>query len=324
MELYNFSFRALGGFCEIQTFNKAWSKAERLALLIEKEVLRIQNKFSNYLDQSIISQINKQSGRSSVEVDEEVVALFDFAEICFKKSCGELDITFGPLKNIWDFSSSVLPSKEEVQSVLPLINFNNLSWSNDSAYLSEIGMEIDLGSISKYYSLEKIKEICIKEQCLNTLINFSGDLLAINTKYDGSPWIVGVAHPRCKKSMVCSRELYAGALMTTGDYDHYFIQNSKRYCNVLSARTGYSPEYFQSTSVFHDSPLIAGSLSQICFLVGKERSELLLNEHKAKYLFIASHDADGIGPIQGNLDNKMKKRVNNKIVNISSYAQNQI
>lgn len=319
MELYDFSFRALGGFCEIKTFNHAWSKAERLALLIEKEVLRIQNKFSRYLEDSIVSRINKNAGISSVEVDEEVIALLDFAELCFEKSSGEFDITSGILRKAWSFTPPSLPSPDKLTKLLPLINFHNLSWSNESAYLSEPGMEIDLGGIGKEYALERAKEICIKEGCENTLLNFSGDLIAVGPKFDDSPWIVGIIHPRCNKSVLCSKELFKGALVTSGDYERFFIMENNRYCHILSPKTGYPPRYFQSCTVSHESPLIAGALSTISFLLGPEGAKVLLKEHQAKYLFV-NDNVDSLGLIEGNLETKIKNDENRKIVNIRDYA----
>jgi len=322
MEQYNFSFRALGGMCEIKTHSMAWSKAEKLALLVEKEVLRIQNKFSRYLEDSVVSRINRNAGTSSVEIDEEVVALFDFAEVCFEKSSGEFDITSGILRDAWDFSEPNLPTKDKLLEILPLINFSNLSWSHESAYLSEPSMELDLGGLGKEYALERSKEICIKECAEYTLLNFSGDILAVGPKFDQSPWIVGIAHPRCKKSILCSRELYKGALITSGDYERYFILNGKRYCHILSAKTGFSPRYLQSCTVSHDSPLIAGALSTISFLLGPDRAKVLLEEQQAKYLFVKSSDEDSLGLIEGNLDANIRKTTNRKIVNIKEYAEN--
>ncbi len=319
MQIYNFNFKALGGYCEIQTFNTVLSKAERLALLVEKEVLRIQQKYSRYLENSVISQINRNAGISSVEADEETIALLDLAEICFIKSEGEFDITSGILRSVWDFSLSKQPTQSQLKKVLPLIDFNNLSWSNESVYLTEPGMEIDLGGLGKEYALERAKEICIKEGCENTLINFSGDVVAVGPKPDLSPWIVGIAHPRCKKSVLCTRSLFKGALITSGDYERYFISGNKRFSHILSPKTGYSPRFFQSCTIYHQSPLIAGALSTISFLLGADRAKMLLKEYEAKYLFVGCGEEDKLGNIDGDMEKVLNQ--NRKIINLREYAE---
>ena len=71
---------------------------------------RIEQKFSRYRDDSVVTQINRAAG-TPFEVDEETARLLDFAEHMWRFSEGKFDITSGVLRRAWTFDGrSRVPS----------------------------------------------------------------------------------------------------------------------------------------------------------------------------------------------------------------------
>jgi ApbE family len=60
-----------------------------------------------------------------------------------------------------------------------------------------------------------------------------------------------------------------GALATSGDYERYIEVDGQRSCHLLDPRTGWPAQGLSSVTVISDRCLVAGSLSTIAMLKGK-------------------------------------------------------
>src|ERR1039458_2352795 len=90
-------FQAMGCPCEILIDTTDSVLAAEQLSLGRQEALRIEEKYSRYLQGSVVDHIN-QSGGSRVRVDDETAALLDYAQECFELSGGLFDITTGALR----------------------------------------------------------------------------------------------------------------------------------------------------------------------------------------------------------------------------------
>ena len=121
-------FRALGTECHI----KIRLKSERDALQFAADTLEwiknFEEKYSRYLDTSLISKINAAAGQSWIETDEDAERLLNVAEEVFRKSEGILDATMLPLARVWDWKKihQELPNKDDVQEALRLTGWDKV------------------------------------------------------------------------------------------------------------------------------------------------------------------------------------------------------
>ena len=99
-------------------------------------------------------------------------------------------------------------------------------------------MEIDFGGIGKEYAADRVATICLEHGLRHGLVNLGGDIRAIGPQADGTPWRVGIRHPRVQDAAIAGFDLAAGALATSGDYERYFEIDGKRYCHILNPTTG--------------------------------------------------------------------------------------
>lgn len=106
---HHVSFHALGGPCEIDLMGI--DEPDHLIELAVAEVRRIESKYSRYIADSLIGQINAQAGLGWVECDPETNALFDYAHHLHEISHGLFDITSGVLRKVWDFNQKKYQKK---------------------------------------------------------------------------------------------------------------------------------------------------------------------------------------------------------------------
>jgi len=232
---------------------------------MEGEVRRIEQKYSRYRDDSVLSQINKSAGFRPVEVDSETLWLLKYAQVCFEQSDGLFDITSGILRRVWDFKASNLPSDAQLEDVIRHIGLNRLDISKDCVTLPE-GMEIDFGGIGKEYAADAAAGLARRGGITSGIIDLGGDLHILGPNADGSPWVLGVRNPRDPEQAIASLPVYQGGMASSGDYERYFEQNGERYCHILNPQTGRPVSYWASATVLAPSCLLAGTLSTIAML----------------------------------------------------------
>ena len=115
LTLKRFSFQAMGSYCEIQIYNESRINAKRIIRKLASEVRRLEQKYSRYRPDSLVTEINYSAGNKlGIKIDTETKALFDHALSCFEQSKGLFDITTGILNQIWDFQSPQVPKQAEI------------------------------------------------------------------------------------------------------------------------------------------------------------------------------------------------------------------
>ena len=120
-------FVAMASPCEVLLESADANASREVGRAAAQEAWRIEEKFSRYRPESIVSVINRSQGRAVV-VDGETAALIDYAAQCHALSQGRFDITSGALRRCWRFDGSDrLPEPDAVAALLPLIGFEKVS-----------------------------------------------------------------------------------------------------------------------------------------------------------------------------------------------------
>lgn len=267
--------------CEVLT-DADRTVAARLLDLVAEEAWRIEDKFSRYLPGNVIHSINHGDGRI-VELDEETVHLFNFADRLYQISEGAFDVTSGVLRKAWRFDKSDrIPTAQEIEALLPRIGWEKVRW--DPPYITlRPGMEIDFGGFGKEYAVDRAARLAAAESPASTLINFGGDLAITRPREDGSPWRIGIESPDSAGTPAALIHLVQGGLATSGDAQRYLIRAGKRYSHILNPRTGWPVENAaRSITVAANTCTEAGMLATLAMLRG-DRAEAFLEEEGVRY-----------------------------------------
>ena len=252
---------------------------------VQDEVLRIQNKFSRYRADSVVSQINALAGSSAYSCDAETAALLNFANQLHAQFDGVFDITTGVLRRAWDFRAKALPSNDAVDALLPLVGWSQVMWDGQHIHLPCAGMEIDLGGLGKEYAVDRVANLLMQAGFTSALINFGGDVFAVGPKRDGAPWEVGIQHPRRSGHLISVLPLKSGGLATSGDYERFMVVDGVRYSHLLNPKTGWPVQHWQAISVLAPSCMLAGALSS-AFMLSGERAQSLLKSSGLRALCV--------------------------------------
>lgn len=263
--LVHHGFKAMGSPCEIFLHAKEADRIADALGQVQADVARLEAKYSRYRDDSLLSTINRVAlAGGEIEVDEETAALFDYANTCHRESGGLFDITSGILRRAWKLREGRLPAPEEVSALLDRIGWHRVRWESPRIRF-EPGMEIDLGGVVKEYAADRAATLCHANGVHQGIVNLGGDLRVVGPRPDGSPWRIGVRHPR-REGTIGVLALTEGAVASSGDYERCIVVDGVRYGHVLNPRTGWPVRHLAAVTVVGPLCLIAGSASTIAML----------------------------------------------------------
>ena len=262
----------MGGPCELKLYGTDRQSLQRAANASMAEVKRLETKYSRYREDSLLSRINQQAGRSAVAVDAETAALLNYANTAFNQSDGLFDITSGVLRRVWDFKSGQLPSVRAIEDCRRLIGWQRVLWDGERCGLPDAGMEIDFGGFGKEYAADRAAAVCREQGIAHGLVELGGDIHVIGPHPDGSPWQIGLRHPRRPEEPIDRVSVSQGGLASSGDYERFVVVEGVRYCHLLNPKTGWPVS---------DSPAQVSVLAPLCLVAGTGATVAMLREQSS-------------------------------------------
>lgn len=268
------SFTSMGSPCEIRIFASDKNQGTRVLQLAVAEVKRMNDKYSRYQSDSVISRINQMAGSGQYyELDEETWAIINYADVCYQQSEGLFDITSGILRKAWNFkeihAGAKLPSQSFIDELLTLVGWEKVLWQDKLFALPHKNMEIDFGGIVKEYCADAVAALCLQQGINSGLIDLGGDIRIIGPYPNDDTWIVNIRDPHKKNAHCAQVHLRSGGIATSGVYERYLEIDGKRYSHLLNPKTGWPvEECAASLTVQADQCVIAGSISTIGMLKG--------------------------------------------------------
>ncbi|SHI74502.1 FAD:protein FMN transferase [Desulfosporosinus lacus] len=233
-----------------------------------------------------INEINVNAGIKDTKLDPETIKVIKKAQEAAELSSGVFDITVGPLVKAWGIGTDYarIPAQEELQKLLPLVDYRSLQVDQDSAGLKKAGQLIDLGGIAKGYAGDAAIEIYKQNGIESAYISLGGNVVTLGSKPDGSPWKIGISNPRPKGSnanqIVGAVKVTDKAVVTAGNYQRYFEEGGQRYHHILDPTTGYPAKSdLMSVTLVTDSSLAADALDTAVFILGFEKGKELIRKY---------------------------------------------
>lgn len=248
------------------------------------EIKRIDDLMNVYNENSEITRINRSAGKSAVIVSPDTLNVIEqslkFAEL----TGGALDITVGPLMELWGFrgGKKKVPSYKELSEKLPLVDYKKVvvDKAHSSVKAVSPGMQIDVGAIAVGYAVDRAVGVLKEEGIKSALVNAGGEIYALGSPPGKHAWRIGIQHPRRRGELLGILRLKDKAVSTSGDYENFFQVNGRRYCHIMNPKTGKPVEGIMSVTVIADGATEADALSTALFPLGAKGGMKLVEEHE--------------------------------------------
>ena len=235
---------------------------------------------------SDIAQLNEAAGGAPIPIAPETQRLFAHAQAYAEKTDGAWDITIGPLRRLWQeaLSAQRVPTKDEIEAARALVDWRKLEITPEGhARLKEPGMSLDVGGAVKGQAADEVRGIFAAHHIENGLISLGeSTLCALGESPAHRPWQIALKHPRqAPPARAAVLSLTDAILSTSGDYEHFFIAEGRRYHHLLDPRTGWPRETDVASVVLTlpatapDAGLTSDILSTALFLLAPDGASLL-------------------------------------------------
>ena len=254
---------ALGAQVSIEIYHPDRAEAERLVERCIQDVRRLEQQFSLYRADSAICTLNRSG--ILVSPDADMVALLKASLKFADLTDGAFDPTVQPLWQLYaEHFSSERPDPEgpsplELAETLAKVGHSGLLVSADRIALTKHGAAITLNGIAQGYATDRVVDRLRKAGLSTTLVDM-GEIRAIGSRPEGTPWRVGLADPDKPGALTETIDLVDRAVSTSAGAGFRF-DSKGRFTHLFDPATGRSPSLYRSVSVIAPTATEADALS---------------------------------------------------------------
>ena len=249
-----------------------------------KEIKRIEDLISSWDPNSETSEINRNAGIKPVKVSNELFDLIVRSNKISTLTNGVFDISFASVDKIWKFdgSQTSIPSKESIAASVSKINYQNiiLDQEKHTVFLKEKGMKIGFGAIGKGYAANKAKSKMLTMGVKDGVVNAGGDLITWGKMEHEGDWSIGIANPKEKDQVMGWLIINDLAVVTSGNYEKFFIADGKKYSHIINPTTGYPASGTRSVTIICKDAELSDALATSVFILGANKGIELINQLK--------------------------------------------
>lgn len=285
--------------------------AEHILDGAEKLIYDLEGKLSVTDSESEIYQLN-ETGEATLSSD--TMELLKYSKELCDWTGGNLNIAIYPVVATWGFTNGNyrIPEENEIQSLLSNVNYSQLELYDTNGQEQHphaklpLDMEIDLGSVAKGYTGDRLIKYFSENGVKNALLNLGGNVQAIGHKPDGSYWKIAITDPVKTDSYLGSLEIADQVVITSGGYQRFFEENGVRYHHIIDPKNGQPANNgLISVTIVGNLGVQCDGLSTALFVMGKESAEEFWKAHAEVFEAIFVDDAGNILITEG-LENRFK------------------
>ena len=176
------------------------NQSDELLKEAEQKIYTWERQFSANDSASDLMSINQHAGKLPVKVIPEIFKIIRYSYDVTLSSKAKMNILIGPLVKLWKigFKNARKPTEKEIQQTFTLTNPRNLVLYPETheVYLTQSGMEVDLGAIVKGYFADQLQQFFMNQGVTAAIIDLGGNVITIGRQPETSEcWHVGVRNP---------------------------------------------------------------------------------------------------------------------------------
>ena len=265
---------------------------------IDKKLKQLNQEMSTYMADSELSMFNQSASLTPVNVSTGLARVIKEAIRLGELSNGALDVTIGPLVNLWGFGPGyrpeTVPNDELLAATKARVGLDKLVFNN--GMLSKVipDLYVDLSTIAKGYGVDLVAEFVETQGINNYLVEIGGEMRLKGFKHTGELWHVAIEKPlsteRAVHQIIVPKD---NAVATSGDYRLYFEADGQRFSHIIDPKTGKPINHkLVSVTVIHPSSMTADGLATAMMVMGEEKA-LAFAEANELAVYIIEKSDDG-------------------------------
>lgn len=285
----------MGTFWRISLAGVVPERKASLQKAVQQQLDEDDRQLSTWKNDSVLSRFNQYRGSDPQPVSENMADIVSLSLRIGRKTAGAMDITVGPLVNLWGFGPDKQPVKEPTQAqidaakALTGLQHLRVIQKAEGAYLQKDlpGLYVDLSTVGEGFATDHLARLMEKEGINSYLVSVGGAVLTRGKNAQGQPWKVAIQKPTDRENAVQAVvDLQGHGISTSGSYRNYYELNGKRISHVIDPVTGRPIQHkLVSATVIATTALEADGWDTGLMVLGEEKAKALaLRENLAVYL----------------------------------------
>ncbi|QPS87483.1 FAD:protein FMN transferase ApbE [Serratia plymuthica] len=261
---------------------------------------------STYRSASVLSRFNQSHSTDPQPIPRGMADIILTAQRIGRDTQGAMDITVGPLVNLWGFGPDKravkVPEQQQIEAAQKNIGLQHLKLLSDSCgeWLQKDlpNMYVDLSTLGEGYGVDQLVKLMARNGITNYLVSVGGAVSSRGVNGQGKPWRVAIQKPTDRENAVQALvDLQGYGISTAGSYRNYFEQNGQRYSHVIDPVTGRPITHrLVSATVIASTALEADGWDTGLMVLGTEKA-LKLAEEKGLAVYLISKTDEGFSAV---------------------------
>ncbi|NMR24290.1 FAD:protein FMN transferase [Pseudoalteromonas sp. NEC-BIFX-2020_015] len=284
---------------------KVFAEQEKLASLnllpeVTQLLKDINLSMSTYIKDSEINQFNRLPAGEVMPISSDFRAVVS-ESIRLGKSTKTLDVTMGPLIDLWGFGPDKKPTKrptnEALLAMIAKIGVDKLILTDQGLAKSVDGLALSFSATAKGYGIDKVAELLESHGLTNYMVEIGGELRVSGKKPSDKEWRIAIEQPDTELGVRKAHRILApknNGMATSGDYRIFYEMEGVTYSHLIDPVTGMPSRHdLVSVTVLHPSAMTADGLATALTVMGMEKAKAYAQEHGLPVYLIAKSE-DGL------------------------------
>ena len=294
--------KTMGTFWRVSVVGVDKARAEELRTKVQTQLDGDDRLLSTWKNDSVLMRFNQSRSTTPWPVNEAMADIVTESLRIGRKTQGAMDITVGPLVNLWGFGPDKqpvsTPTQAQIDAAKARTGLDKLTVINraDRQYLQKSipDLYVDLSTVGEGYAADHLARLMTEEGISRYLVSVGGALVSRGMNADGQPWRVAIQKPTDRENAVQAIvDINGHGISTSGSYRNYYELDGKRISHVIDPQTGRPITHkLVSVTVIAPTALEADAWDTGLMVLGTEKAQQVVRE-QGLAVYMIMKDGDG-------------------------------
>jgi len=265
---------------------------QELQVEIDRLLEEVNDQMSTYRKDSELSRFNQSESLEAFEVSPQTATVVKEAIRLNGLTLGALDVTVGPLVNLWGFGPEarpeVVPTDAELSERKAMTGIQHLAVDGNMLKKDIPNLYVDLSTIAKGWGVDVVADYIQSQGILNYMVEVGGEMRLKGLNREGVAWRIAIEKPSVEERSI-QEIIEPGdmAVATSGDYRNYFERDGVRYSHIINPATGKPINHkVVSVTVLDASSMTADGLATGLMVLGEEQGMRIAEQNNIPVFMI--------------------------------------
>ncbi|WP_131079954.1 FAD:protein FMN transferase ApbE [Klebsiella quasipneumoniae] len=280
--------KTMGTFWRVSVIGVDEAKAQALRAKVQAQLDADDRLLSTWKNDSALMRFNHAADTRPWPVSEAMADIVTLSLRIGAKTHGAMDITVGPLVNLWGFGPDkqpvATPDAQAIAAAKARTGLQQLQVINQSGrqFLQKDipDLFVDLSTVGEGYAADHLARLMEQEGISRYLVSVGGALVSRGMNGEGKPWRVAIQKPTDQENAVQAIvDINGHGISTSGSYRNYYELDGKRISHVIDPQTGQPITHkLVSVTVIAPTALEADGWDTGLMVLGPEKAQQVVRE----------------------------------------------